>query len=506
VRFPSQSRRWLVAALFAGALTGGCARPEPAPPGPRSGLPRADPRPVTDVRYEARSVGGDPHRVEVRATFSGGDAKRVLVVAPTAVSGWSLEGETGKGGGKPPGEDAAAHVDLDCRASCVVRYEVDLAEAARAAGGDLSVARAVGGDVIAPGATWLLVPSPLSPEAEVELRVEAASGRFATGLRPARSPDGSGIARYALRGWELRGAGYSVFGRPHTTLHAVPGGELSITVLDGPLELGRGELTGWVTDMALTLEHVFGTFPVPSAHVFLVPEPGLDDVEWGRTLPRGGPTVVVTVGEHTTRPRLYRDWIAIHELFHLGVPSFRREGEWLDEGLATYYEPILRVRAGYWSEQELWSELTRGLRASVPTAASEPLAESERPERIYWGGAAFALSADVEIRRRSSGRRTLDDGLRAVLAAGGNAQSLWTVDDFAQVVDRAVGLDVLERHVVRARGRGSAPWSTPEHLEALLRELGVSPYARDPSAAGPAPLWEVRDAIGAPFGVLAPDP
>lgn len=43
---------------------------------------------------------------------------------------------------------------------------------------------------------------------------------------------------------------------------------------------------------------------------------------------------------------LQRDWVLVHELFHLGVPSFWRERRWLDEGLATYCEAVLRTRAG----------------------------------------------------------------------------------------------------------------------------------------------------------------
>jgi predicted metalloprotease with PDZ domain len=53
---------------------------------------------------------------------------------------------------------------------------------------------------------------------------------------------------------------------------------------------------------------------------------------------------------------LRADWVLAHELFHLGVPSMPG-GAWLDEGLATYYEPVLRTRAGLVSEMATWTEL-----------------------------------------------------------------------------------------------------------------------------------------------------
>ena len=46
----------------------------------------------------------------------------------------------------------------------------------------------------------------------------------------------------------------------------------------------------------------------------------------------------------------------MHELYHLGFPSFQGEGKWLDEGLATYYEPMIRARAGLRTETSLWDE------------------------------------------------------------------------------------------------------------------------------------------------------
>jgi len=77
--------------------------------------------------------------------------------------------------------------------------------------------------------------------------------------------------------------------------------------------------------------------------------------------PENGAGVALTIGQHAPKRALDADWILVHELFHIGVPSFIGEGKWLDEGLATYYEPIIRARLGALTELEVWSEFARNM-------------------------------------------------------------------------------------------------------------------------------------------------
>ena len=49
-----------------------------------------------------------------------------------------------------------------------------------------------------------------------------------------------------------------------------------------------------------------------------------------------------------TRPESVRDdWVAVHEFFHLGMPSFVGEGHWLEEGLATVEDIDKAIRLGF---------------------------------------------------------------------------------------------------------------------------------------------------------------
>src|SRR6202034_3713579 len=109
----------------------------------------------------------------------------------------------------------------------------------------------------------------------------------------------------------------------------------------------------------------FGRFPVASS-IFVVPVDGADEVVFGRVMSLAGASAALLVGHDTRLAQFHNDWVSVHELFHLGTPSFVGEGHWLEEGLATYYEPVLRERAGWMREAELWQhfarEMPRGLR------------------------------------------------------------------------------------------------------------------------------------------------
>ena len=48
--------------------------------------------------------------------------------------------------------------------------------------------------------------------------------------------------------------------------------------------------------------------------------------------------------------------------------------------------------------------------------------------RSCWGGALFCSLADLELGKRSGSERALDDGPRAIVAAGGNVADRWHIE------------------------------------------------------------------------------
>jgi predicted metalloprotease with PDZ domain len=211
---------------------------------------------------------------------------------------------------------------------------------------------------------------------------------------------------------------------------------------------------------------------------------------FGKVLPESSPGIALLVGQHTRPAMLADDWILVHELYHLGFPSFQNEGKWLDEGLATYYEPIIRTRAGQRSEASLWDEFSSAMPRGLFALANGGLEAASNFRGIYWGGAIMCLLADVEIRRRSGGRHGLEHGLLALLDAGGHSSEVLALAEAIAIVDRAVGAPVLATLAAR-----HARQSHAVDLERLFHDLGVERTPRGVVLRADAPLAAVRRAI-----------
>lgn len=363
-------------------------------------------------------------------------------------------------------------------------YEVDLGRLARA--DDFDRAKRVGASFVGTLSSVLLLPEPLSTEIPVTVTIEAAPDvAVSVGLRRGKS-----LNSYELMAHEIPVATYFAFGKLEQRTLQVAGGRLELSRLDGALDPSVEELSRWVETSARAVSDFYRAFPVPRVSLTIIPAPGRDEVVFGKVLPESEPGIALVIGQRTSKEALYSDWILVHELFHLGFPSLYGEGKWLDEGLATYYEPVIRARAGLYSELELWSELSQRMPEGMPAFTGGGLEQADDFRGIYWGGAIACLVADVEARRHDPARG-LEVGLRALREAGGTAADVWPLREVVDVVDRALRAPILASVV-----RGHAKRGTPFDLTALFAELGVT---RDDGGgvtlSDDAPLAAVRHAI-----------
>src|SRR5262249_1004835 len=140
---------------------------------------------------------------------------------------------------------------------------------------------------------------------------------------------------------------------------------------------------------------------------------------------------------------LRRNWVLVHEMTHLAFPSVPPKHHWIEEGLATYVEPLIRYRAGMVPAESVWGDLARGLPQGTPQEGDRGLDNTHTWGRPYWGGALFCLLADVEIRKRTQGRLGLEDALRGIVRKGGSMAVRWELGDALAAGDDAVGVPVL---------------------------------------------------------------
>jgi hypothetical protein len=278
---------------------------------------------------------------------------------------------------------------------------------------------------------------------------------------------------------------------PNATFQ-VHGGTIEVDFADGNFDLPRKALLDRVAQAASAVSTYYGRFPVPHYRMLIVPIAGRRGVLTGTTWGFGGAHSRILVGEHTTIADLNDDWVITHEMVHTAFPSVAREHHWIEEGIATYVEPLARSYVGDYPPKKVWADLVRGLPKGMPSDGDEGLDRSHTWGRTYWGGAMFCLLADVEIRQRTNNKRGLVDALRGILAASGGIESEWPLGRALKAGDDAVGAPVLEELYARMSVTPMSP-----DLAALWNRLGVETKGDDVTLDDSAPEASIRRAISA---------
>jgi hypothetical protein len=182
-----------------------------------------------------------------------------------------------------------------------------------------------------------------------------------------------------------------------------------------------------------------------------------------------------------------------HEMVHLALSSVEEEHHWLEEGLATYVEPIARVRAGELTAKQVWGDMVEGMPEGQPAPGDRGIDHTPTWGRTYLGGAMFCLLADVEIRKVTHNKMGLENALRGIVAAGGTIDTEWGLAKVLATGDAAIGIPVLQPLYDRMKADAS-----PVDLDALWRQLGVEVRGGSVSFDDSAPLADVRKAIMSP--------
>ena len=183
-----------------------------------------------------------------------------------------------------------------------------------------------------------------------------------------------------------------------TTRIAVTGGEIVVGIAPGPLDLERAHLLDWIERSAQgVVARVLRSLP-RAAHA----APRGAESGTGRERRSGlghrGAAVRITIGERATEIEFARDWASVvDELTHLAFPSVPARHHWIEEGLASYVEPVARAQAGHLDPRAVWSELAAGLPKGLPQAGDRGLDHSYSAPASTGAGALFALLADLEI-------------------------------------------------------------------------------------------------------------
>jgi hypothetical protein len=275
----------------------------------------------------------------------------------------------------------------------------------------------------------------------------------------------------------------------------IGGATLAVSFDSEPPPAFRQLTLDWIARGANAVAVYYGRFPVRSVAIAIHVRSGAA-VGPGRTSGEGTPHIRVSLGSAVTARALAvggSNWLMTHEMVHLALSGVEREHHWLEEGIATYVEPIARVRVGELSAKEVWHDMMVGMPNGEPASGDRGLDHTPTWGRTYWGGAMFCLLADVRIREETHNRMGLEHALRGIVAAGGTIDTEWGLARVLAVGDQAIGVPVLGPLYDQMKGS-----SKPVDLEELWRQLGVE--ERDGTVAfnDEAPLADVRRAIMRP--------
>ncbi len=274
---------------------------------------------------------------------------------------------------------------------------------------------------------------------------------------------------------------------PETAKLEVAGSEIEVVFTPSDYKLSRDAILAWINRSARAVSTFYGRFPVRHYRVTIFAAPGRHGVLSGTTWGNGGAHSRIILGVDTRQSDLDGDWIMTHEMVHLAFPSVTRDHHWIEEGIATYVEPIARAEIGNYPVPQVWQDLVVGLPKGMPAQGDSGLDHTPTWGRTYWGGAMFCLLADVRIRRRTNNRYGLVDALRGILAVGGSVEVEWPLIRALKAADDAVGVPVMTELYSQMKAAPVEP-----DLDALWKTLGVEGSASGVAFNDNAPEASIR--------------
>ncbi len=352
-----------------------------------------------------------------------------------------------------------------------VTYEIDVAKLD--AHPKLRQANHLGKDLVVPPGYLFLRPALWPRDVKVTLRVELpAPWRAAIPWRPVANTADT----YQLWDTCLSKTGILAFGRFDIDVVHTSKTQIRYAILDAPHTATKQGIAAWLKAAADAVANLFGRFPAPRVTVLVAPT-GVTRVPvmFGRAMQPGGANVMFYISQTVSDEALVGEWVAVHEFTHLGMSWTKDSEAWYQEGFTTYYQEVLRARAGFQSVQGGWQQLHEGFGRGRGALSGRTLAETSRDMHrrhsywhVYWSGAAIALQCDLAIRRYTAGKRNLDDAIRYLYRRPDRGSSAKTGLELLRQIDAWIGKPLCVPIATKHLRSDAFP-----DLAAAYRELGL---------------------------------
>jgi len=279
----------------------------------------------------------------------------------------------------------------------------------------------------------------------------------------------------------------------------------NITVRGADIRLAApGRLSGqqktkirqWIEKTVDPVTLVYGYFPQTHPQVLVIPIGHRDEAVVSASVLRGGGVAAIFyIDENRPLEEFMDAWNPTHEFSHMLIPYVSSRDRWLSEGLASYYQNVLRARDGRLSETQAWQKLYDGFQRGKKGTNGGSLAQATRggrnsTMRVYWSGAALLLMADIQLRDTTDGHQSLDSALQSLAACCMANGKTWRAREMFEQLDEFTGTiiftDLYQKHV--------HAHSFPD-MRSTWEDLGIKTRHNRVTLAQSAPLGDVREAI-----------
>ena len=292
--------------------------------------------------------------------------------------------------------------------------------------------------------------------------------------------------------WESRIA----VGRFEVDTITVPGAEIRLAAPGGLTTQQKTKIRQWIDETVDPVTLVYGYFPQPHPQVLAIPNGNRNEAVVSASVLRGGGLAAIFYIDESRPLEEFMDaWNPTHEFSHMLIPYVSSRDRWLSEGLASYYQNVLRARDGRLSETQAWQNLYDGFQRGKKGTNGGSLAQATRggrgsTMRVYWSGAALLLMADMQLRDTTNGRQSLDTALQSLAACCMANGKTWRAREMFELLDELTGTSIftgLYEEYVYAH-------SFPD-MRSTLEGLGIRTRNKQVSLTQSAPLADVREAI-----------
>ncbi len=276
----------------------------------------------------------------------------------------------------------------------------------------------------------------------------------------------------------------------------VPGARIRLAAIGDLSSSQREKIGRWIEQTVTTVSTVHGHLPQAQPQVLVIPIGARKrPVVMAQVLRGGGLAAEFYIDETRPLKEFTHDWKATHEFSHMLVPYISSRDRWLSEGLASYYQNVLRARDGRLTETEAWQQLYEGFKRGENGTHGGSLAQATRngrrsTMRVYWSGAALMLMADMQLREQSGGRQSLDTALQSLSGCCMDNAKTWRAWDMFRQLDQLTETKIFSRLYEKYVHDDHFP-----DMQPIFQDLGISTRHSRVSLYEDAPMAAVRSAI-----------